>query len=245
MKWWETYFDENYLKLYSHTEKNAPFEVEGIIKLLGIKPAAEILDLGCGFGRHSIVLASKGFNVTGLDLSESVLQQARRKADMLKINLELVKQDMRDIPHFNKFDAVINLFTAFGIFDTEAEDLLVLQGVAKALKPGGQFLIDTINRDYVVHTKHYQSWDIDNGSIILEERLFDFFRSRLEITHQLVDNNCLNRKLESSFRLYTLTEMLDMFSQTGLTLTNVYGNFDGSQYTGESPRMILVARREP
>lgn len=244
MKWWETYFDENYLQLYSHTEKSAPCEVEGIIKILGIEPGAEIMDLCCGFGRHSIVLASKGFNVTGLDLSESVLQQARRKADMLKIKLELIKQDMRDIQHFNKFDAVINLYTAFGFFDSESEDLLVLQGVSRALKPGGQFLIDTINRDYVVHTKHYQSWNIDNGSVILEERVFDFFTSRLEIIHQLIDRDGSKRKLESSFRLYTLTEMLDMFNKTGLTLTKVYGNFDGSQYTGESPRMILVARRK-
>lgn len=244
MNWWDTYFDSNYLKLFSYTEKSARFEVESLVRLLNLKPPKKILDLCCGFGRHAIVLASKGFDVTGLDLSETILQQARLKAEKLGIKLDLEKKDMRDIQHLNEFDVIINLFTAFGFFDSESEDLLVLQGIHRALKPDGQFVIDTINRDFAIQARKLQSWNIDNGSVILEERFFDFFKSRLEIVHHIVDNNGRKEKLESSFRLYTLKEMLDLFSQSGLTLTEVYGDFDGSQYSAQSPRMILVARRE-
>jgi 2-polyprenyl-3-methyl-5-hydroxy-6-metoxy-1,4-benzoquinol methylase len=244
MDWWEKYFDDNYLKLYSYTENSAPTEVESVLRMLNLKPPAKILDLCCGFGRHSLVLARNGFEVTGLDLSERFLAQARRKADESGIKITLEQRDMREIQHENEFDAVINLFTAFGFFHTEAEDLKVLKGVAKALKPDGQFIIDSINRDYVIHSGQWQRWNIENGTAILEERFFDFFKSRLEIIHHLVNHKTQDRKLESSFRLYTLREMLAMFAKIGLVLTDVYGDFDGSQYSAKSPRMILVARRQ-
>jgi hypothetical protein len=80
--------------------------------------------------------------------------------------------------------------------------------------------------------------------VVLEERFFDFFKSRLEITLELVQKTEKNRRLEYSFRLYTLTEMLNLFSKAGLELTDVYGDFDGSQYSAASPRMILVARKK-
>jgi len=243
-EWWKKYFDEHYLKLYSYTEKSAASEVDAILRMLNITRPSRILDLCCGFGRHSIILAKKGHQVTGLDLSEKFLQKARDKADMLNLRLELEQRDMRDIQHMNEFDAVINLFTAFGFFDSEADDLMVLQGISRALKPDGQFLIDTINRDNVIYSRQTQTWTIENGLVVLEERFFDFFKSRLEIAHHLVENSGVKRKLESSFRLYTLREMLDMFSRAGLTLTDVYGDFDGSHYNANSPRMILVARRE-
>jgi len=244
MEWWEKYFDDNYLKLYSYTESNAVSEVEGVLRMLNINPPAKILDLCCGFGRHSLVLAQSGFEVTGLDLSEQFLEHARTKAADAALNLTLERCDMREIQHKEEFDAVINLFTAFGLFNTETEDLRVLQGVAKALKPDGQFVIDTVNRDYAVHAGQFQTWKMQNGIAILEERFFDFFKSRLEIVHHLIEEGNSRRKLESSFRLYTLREMLDMFAAAGLTLTDVYGNFDGSQYSAQSPRMILVARRQ-
>ena len=108
----------------------------------------------------AIILARQGYNVTGLDLSEKFLQNARQKAESLRVNLDLEKRDMRDIQHLNEFDAVINVFTAFGFFDSGSDDLLVLQGVARALKPGGQFLIDTINREYAIQSQQSQSWNI-------------------------------------------------------------------------------------
>lgn len=243
MNWWTRFFDDNYLNIYSYTEQSAAAEVEGVIKMLDIAPPSRILDLCCGFGRHSLILAERGFEVTGLDISRSFLDYAKRKADERGVMIALEQRDMREIQHEQEFDAVINLFTAFGFFDTEDEDLKVLQGVVQSLKPNGQFVIDTLNRDYVIHSGQYQTWKQRNGTTILEERFFDFFKSRLEIVHHLINTKNGDRKLESSFRLYTLTEMLDMFDKAGLMLTDVYGNYDGSIYSGHSPRMIMVARR--
>ena len=244
MEWWNKYFTADYLKLYGHTEQKAPSEVAGILRMLQIRPPASILDLCCGFGRHAIVLAGEGFEVTGLDLSESFLRMAKQRADLLGVRLDLIQADMRHIKQQEAFDAIINLFTAFGFFSSEDEDLQVLQGVSRALKKDGQFLIDTVNRDNIIHSLQPKRWSIDNGTVVLEERIFDFFKSRLEINLELVQIEDKNRRLEYSFRLYTLTEMLNLFSKTGLELTDVYGDFDGSQYSAESPRMLLVARKK-
>jgi 2-polyprenyl-3-methyl-5-hydroxy-6-metoxy-1,4-benzoquinol methylase len=244
MDWWEKYFDDNYLKLYSYTENSAAFEVDGVLRMMNITAPAKILDLCCGFGRHSLVLAQQGFEVTGIDISQSFLDYAEKKAAEQGIILQLERRDMRAIGHNEEYDAIINLFTAFGLFDSEEEDLKVLQGVAKALKPDGQFVIDTLNRDFVIHSGQFQTWNFRNGTTILEERFFDFFKSRIEIIHHIINGASGTRKLESSFRLYTLREMLDLFDRSGLLLTDVYGDFDGSLYTGKSPRMILVARRQ-
>jgi len=243
MNWWSRYFDDNYLNIYSYTEQSAETEVEGIVRMLNITPPSRILDLCCGFGRHSLILAERGYDVTGLDISQSFLEYAREKAVQRGIKLKLEQRDMREIEHENEFDAVINIFTAFGFFDNEQEDLKVLKSVNRALKPDGQFVIDTLNRDYVIHSGQYQTWKQRNGTTVLEERFFDFFKSRLAIIHHLIDTDKGDRKVESSFRLYTLREMLDMFDKAGLMLTDVYGNFDGSMYSAQSPRMILVARR--
>jgi len=243
MEWWQKYFTEDYLKLYGHTEQRAPSEVAAVLRMLQIKPPAKILDLCCGFGRHAIVLAGEGFDVTGIDISERFLQMARKRADLVGVKLNLEKADMRHIQHLHEFDAVINLFTAFGFFENESEDLMVLEGVARSLKRDGQFIIDTVNRDHIIHSLQPKRWTIDNGTVVLEERFFDYFKSRLEISLELIDKDNGNRRLEYSFRLYTLTEMLNLFQKVGLKLTEVYGDFNGSLYSAQSPRLIMVARK--
>ena len=244
MEWWKKYFSEDYLKLYRHDEGVSSREVSAVIRMLQLDEGQRVLDLACGFGRHSVLLAQKGFNVTGYDLSESFLKKAKEIADSLLVGLDLQQGDMREIPYDQEFDAVINMFTAFGFFDREDEDLNVLRGVYKALKPGGQFLMDVINREYALSDINHRRWTNENSSYLLEERFFDYFNSRIELTNRLIHANGEVKEANYSIRLYTLTEMLDMFNEAKLVLTDVYGNFDGELYSARSPRMILVATKE-
>jgi SAM-dependent methyltransferase len=244
MEWWQKYFSEDYLKLYGHDESETSREIDAIVRMLQIDPGEKILDLACGFGRHSVKLAQRGFKVTGYDLSESFLKKAQELADSLEVKLDLKQGDMRDIAYKEEFDVVINMFTAFGFFDNEKEDLKVLKGVHKALKPGGQFLMDVLNRETAIQVGAPRRWIRENHSFLLEERFFDFFRSRLELTNQLILVNGERKEANYSIRLYTLTEMLGLFNSAGLVLTDVYGDFSGALYNAESPRMILVAQKE-
>ena len=244
MEWWEKYFSEDYLKLYRHDETETSREADAIVRMLQIDPGEKILDLACGFGRHSVKLAQQGFKVTGYDLSESFLKKAKELADALDITVDLKQGDMRDIPYKEEFDVVINMFTAFGFFENEKEDLKVLKGVHRALKPGGQFLMDVLNRETAIRVGPPRRWIRENHAFLLEERFFDFFRSRLELTNQLILINGERKEANYSIRLYTLTEMLGLFNSAGLVLTDVYGDFSGALYNAESPRMILVAQKE-
>jgi len=244
MEWWQKYFSEDYLKLYRHDESETSRETDAIVRMLQIDPGEKILDLACGFGRHSVKLAERGFKVTGYDLSESFLKHAQELANSIEVKIDLKQGDMRDIPFKDEFDVVINMFTAFGFFENEKEDLKVLKGVHKALKPGGQFLMDVINRETAIQVGAPRRWIRENHSYLLEERFFDFFRSRLELTNQLILVNGERKEANYSIRLYTLTEMLGLFNAAGLVLTDVYGDFSGALYNAESPRMILVAQKE-
>lgn len=244
MEWWRKYFNDDYLKLYKHDEGESSRETEAVIRMLQIKKGANVLDLACGFGRHAVILAQRGFHVTGYDLSESFLNKAQELAGTLKVKLELQKGDMRELNYDCQFDAVINMFTAFGFFEKEQEDLKVLKGVYKALKPGGQFLMDVINRENALQIAAPRRWVRENHSFLLEERFFDFFRSRMELTNKLILGDGQMKEANYSIRLYTLTEMLELFNAAGLVLTDVYGDFTGALYNADSPRMILVAQKE-
>jgi cyclopropane fatty-acyl-phospholipid synthase-like methyltransferase len=244
MEWWQKYFSEDYLKLYRHDESETSRETDAIVRMLQIDPGEKILDLACGFGRHSVKLAERGFKVTGYDLSESFLKHAQELANSIEVKIDLKQGDMRDIPYKDEFDVVINMFTAFGFFENEKEDLKVLKGVHKALKPGGQFLMDVINRETAIQVGAPRRWIRENHSYLLEERFFDFFRSRLELTNQLILVNGERKEANYSIRLYTLTEMLGLYNAAGLVLTDVYGDFSGALYNADSPRMILVAQKE-
>jgi SAM-dependent methyltransferase len=244
MEWWRKYFNDDYLKLYKHDESESVREADALVRMLQLEQGRKILDLACGFGRHSILLAQRGFHVTGYDLSESFLKKARELADTLKVQLDLKQGDMREIPYVDEFDAVINMFTAFGFFDSEQEDLQVLKGVHKALKPGGQFLIDVINRDNLLQISVPRRWMRENHAYMLEERVFDFFTSRLEMTNRLILPSGEVKEANYSFRLYTLTEMIGLLNSAGLVLTDVYGDFGGAIYNATSPRMIVVAQKE-
>jgi len=143
-EWFASWFDSlHYHRLYADRDDHeAAVLVDRLIARLDPKGDASILDLGCGAGRHAKYLASKGFDVTGLDLSAESIRIARRSEWP---NLRFVRGDMRQPFGTRAFDAVFNLFTSFGYFDDAADNLRVIQHVANALKTGGQFVLDYLN----------------------------------------------------------------------------------------------------
>ena len=143
-RWHESFFGEDWLRIaLSIPDERADQQTDFVVSALELAPGARVLDLACGHGRHSARLARLGFDVTGLDVSASSLELARETEPAA----EYVEGDMREIPvEDESFDAVINLFTAFGYFEDEDDDQRVLNEVARVLRPGGAFLIDTLIR---------------------------------------------------------------------------------------------------
>ncbi len=133
--WFESFFGADYFEIYRDffTPEATAADVDGIVSRLGLQAGARVLDLACGHGRHAIPLAERGFRVTGYDLSEAMLERARTDAIARGIEVRWMRGDMRALPFDTEFDAVINVFTAFGYFADPAEDLEVLRRVRRAL----------------------------------------------------------------------------------------------------------------
>ena len=244
MPWWDTYFGELYLRIFGTllTPGHTAQEVAWIVTALELPPEARILDLCCGQGRHAVPLAQTGFRVTGLDRSAYLLAQAQQSATEAGAEVEWTLGDMRSLPWREVFDGCINMFTAFGYFEDEADNQQVLNQVREALKPGGKFLLDLSNRDYYLMRLWPRAWRRHGDAVILEETDFDPRTCRFTMTFTWLEGG-REETLTHSVRYYTVPELETMLRVAGLTPTALYGNFDGSEFGSFSKRMIVVASK--
>ena len=243
-QWYREFFDDLYLRVYQPLEapEQVRREVDFIVKALDLPAGAKVLDLCCGQGRHSLELARRGFQVVGVDLSEALLYAARKRAESEDLSVTFLHCDMREIDFADEFDAVINMFTSFGYLESEAEDEKVLGKVAQALKSGGKFLLDVVNRDRLVRDFQAREWHAaDEGWLVLEERTFDHLSGRMETLWVCVARDGVRYERLSSVRLYTTSELRTMLERAGLKVTNLFGDYDGSPYSWDSQRLIVVA----
>jgi ubiquinone/menaquinone biosynthesis C-methylase UbiE len=244
MPWWEVYFDELYLRMFSTilTPERTAQEVAGVMTLLDLKPGARILDLCCGQGRHAVPLTRAGYRVTGLDRSDYLLGQAQQAADKAGVEVQWVRGDMRRLPWQEQFDVCVSLFTAFGYFEDEAENQEVLHQVSKTLKPGGMFFLDVSNRDYYLLRLWPNGWRRHGRAVILEETDFDPITCRFTVTFTWAEG-ARWESLVHSVRHYTAPELADMLGRAGLTPIEYYGDFDGQEFDLYSKRLIIIARK--
>lgn len=238
-RWYETFFGLDYLKLYVH--RDTPAEVDALERILHPRKDARILDVGCGAGRHALELAKRGYEVTGVDLSEPLLEEARKAARQAHLKANFVRGDIRQLRYTRTFDAAINMFTTFGYFDNMEDDRKVLGGIAKALKPRGKLLMEMFNREGLAAGLPRQGWQVrEDGSVILVEDGFDLLRSRFE-TRQFVIDAKGTREYKASVRAYSLAELKELLESQGLHPHRVLGGLDLSPYTARSPRMVVYA----
>jgi SAM-dependent methyltransferase len=250
--WYRRLFDGFYYDVWfrrgasdaARAEQTAA-EVAFLVQALALPPGAALLDLACGHGRHAIALAQRGYRVTSLDLSASHLTLARQAAAAQGVAVTWVEADMRDLPA-GPFDAVVNLFSAFGYLESEAADQQVLAAVGRALRPGGRFLLDIRSREHMVRHFRAHEWQpLADGSLFLQQAAFDLRTSRVQTQAILVEPDGRREHHEFSVRQYSLTELVGMLAAAGLTVTQTWGGFDGSSYTLDIRRLVLLAERLP
>jgi SAM-dependent methyltransferase len=218
--------------------------VEFISTELALPTDARILDLCCGPGRYAVELAQRGFDVVGLDINAQYIALARQLAEREGVQATFQTGDMREIPFESHFDAIINVGTSFGFFDREVENRRVIETVAKALKPGGIFLLEMANRDYYLKNFTAKDWRrLEDGRLLVIEREFDYVQSRIDAVFEKVGPEGFER-WSHSWRAYTLAEVVGMLEQVGLALSRVYGGWEGSPYGVDSPRMLITSERK-
>jgi len=239
--WYATAFDTLYPLVYAHRSvESARVEADFAMSQLRLPHCGKILDLCCGGGRHLLHLSSYCNELVGLDYSADLLRIAD---DHLPEHVLLVRGDMRALPFVDAFDAVVNFFTSFGYFQTDAENQRVLTGMAQALRPGGRFFMDYLNPLHVMATLVPRSEKTHGERRIEEERWIESSGPRVNKRTRVYRGESLESESMESVRLYSLDEMRAALSGAGLDIENVHGDYAGAPYTESSPRMIFVGQR--
>jgi len=241
-EWWETFFSGAWLDVQRvFKAARTTSEADFIARVLKVAPGDSILDVPCGEGRLSIELASRGYRVTGVDITKAVLEDARRVAAERRVEVGWHRRDMRDLPWQEAFDAAFCFWGSFGYFDDEGNKAF-LAAVARTLKPGGRILIDMPNvAEGLLPRFQERDWWPSGEVITLEERRYDHVTSRVEVDWTLVKAGQVETKT-SSMRVYTYRETCRLLTEVGFTGFDALGSLTGEAFK-LGQRLYLVATK--
>lgn len=242
--------DDSFRTFFGGTEgldKRTALEVDGVERLCVLPPGGAVVDCPCGYGRHSVELARRGYRVTGFDINNHFLELARAHAQHLRTSADFVFADMRALPPVDPVDAVINMFYSFGFFADAADDLAVIRGFHQVLKPGGRFLMHTMITVPAFEDGRIPEREerlLRSGNKLLAERRFNPTTRREDGVWQVIEPNGTERGMTPySMRIYTADEFSELCLEAGFTEIDQYGDWDGKAYEDSSPYLIVVAKK--
>jgi SAM-dependent methyltransferase len=219
-----------------------PSEVDLLERVLHLSPPARVIDIGCGFGRHAIELSGRGYEVTGIDLSPELLQEARVTSEESGTSITWIEMDMREMEFENEFDAAVCLYTSFGYFSDE-ENLDVLRRISRALCKKGRLVLDVENRDGLLLRYQSRDWHrTKGGDTVIEDRRFDPVSGR-QTTEMTLVSKGRTAKHTLDIRWYSIPELRAMLEESGLRIETLYGALNGSEYDTESWRLVIAAQK--
>jgi SAM-dependent methyltransferase len=239
-KWFQYWFNSPFYHiLYSQrNDEEAEYLIDNLSAFL--KPAAnsKILDIACGRGRHSIYLNKKGYDVTGIDLSEQSIKYAQQFEQK---NLHFFVHDMRKLAFINYFDIAMNLFTSFGYFETEKEHVSALKSFRKGIKPDGTLVIDYFNTQKILKNLTNQEIKTIEG---IEFHLHKFVSDGKIIKHINFEYKGKTYAFEERVQAFTLEDFQRMFEKSGLYIQHIFGSYRLDAYDEtKSDRLILVCNK--
>lgn len=243
--WFEELFDEDYLRTLPFlTPQATQFEANFVMESLGVDAGAQILDVGCGYGRHAMELAARGYHLVGLDSSLPLLLRGADEAQRRGLTINFVHGDMRDMTYESQFDGAYCLFSSFGYFDDETNKRTA-QNIAKALKPGARFVVEVLNRDYLVADLPSRVWWEGDGCVVLEEVEFNYFSSRIVSNRSVVFDDGRQVEHEISLRSFSLHELGKFLHAVGFRVLEISGSMStrGRFFGAHSRDIVVVAER--
>lgn len=240
MKWFEEWFDSEYYHLlYKNRDHQEAEEfINNLLEEIDLDSGAYILDLACGKGRHSRYLASLGYKVLGVDLSENSIKEAKQFESE---NLKFEVRDMRAPFTEDAFDLVLNLFTSFGYFDDKKDNYKVLNAIETMMNEDGYFVIDFMNVEKVIRTL------VEKEQKEIDGVLFDITR---EVKDGFIVKNIKVIDGEKVFNFQekvqalTIDNFKEMIAKTDLVVDNFYGNYNLDIFDADtSDRLIIVGTK--
>jgi ubiquinone/menaquinone biosynthesis C-methylase UbiE len=243
IKWHDNdeFWDAMSHKLFA---EKSPFEtkkeIDQIIHLTGITPGSSILDLCCGQGRHSLEFARRGFKITGVDRTEKYLEHAKRESSRENLSIEYIKDDMRRFRRENHFNAIIVMYTSFGFFANQKENIKVLTNCYYSLNKNGKMLIDLVGKEILKKKfKEHESFVID-GITYIEKRKVIGDWEKIENKWIMIKEN-EQKEFILTHWVYSAEEMKELLSEAGFSSMKKYGDLSGSKYDENAQRLIAIA----
>ena len=240
-EWFKTWFDTTYYHiLYQHRDfQEAEDFISNLLDYLSLPTSSNCLDLACGKGRHSIFLNQQGYSVTGVDLSSSSIAKAKPyETDTLSFDVH----DMRKVYKEDAYDAIFNLFTSFGYFDQQDDNLNVLQSMYKMVHKDGQIVIDFMIADYALdHLVPYEEKILDGICFKISKR-FDGTHIFKDIEFE---DEGEDYHFQERVQAIRKDEFLDLMEQAGFNVKDVFGDFSLQPFDKKnSDRLILIAHKK-
>lgn len=241
-EWYREWFSSPYYHLmyFNRNEEEAGRFLQLLIDHLHVKPRSKLFDVACGSGRYSKVLASMGFEVTGIDISFEAIAKAKKyETD----NLEFFQHDMRLPFRINYFDAAFNFFTSFGYFRTEREHTDAIRTIAGSLKLNGLLVFDYLNvhyaEDNMVKKEEQQAGNVTFHITRWHDEKHFFKQIQVQDGNKIIKHLFTEKVVKFSPGDFT-----DMLAYQGMQVQQIFGNYNlGSYNVKSSPRMIIVARK--
>jgi SAM-dependent methyltransferase len=245
MEWFD---DDTFWQTFSsyiYADERLRTAADDVSRMLALAGAArpDVLDLCCGTGRHAVAFARLGCRVTGVDRTRFALERARVHAAEAGVTVEFVERDMREFTRPAGFDLVVNLFTSFGYFETQDDELRVLRHVHEALRPGGTFIIDVLGKETLARIfEETRSAAAADGTLLVWRTAVedDWTRVRSE-WHVIRDGS--DRVFRVEHWIYSGRELRELLHQAGFRDVRLFGDLDGRDYGTAAARLVAVARK--
>lgn len=246
MPWYDSLFDHRYVGFYEELldVSVAARDIAFLDRAMALPPACRVLDLGCGFGRHAVELAARGYDVTGVDLSAPMLEMARAQASERKVSVKLEQRDMRSLSGLGPFGACICIYTVLGYFD-DAENASVIAAIADVLEPGARLALDLTNPLAMFTSWPGTVWKETSLGVRSEASRYDAMTGRVITERVLFPSEGGRAALPTSeVRLYAPYEVSHLLRSSGFDVEQVYGAMrDTPLQWNRSPRQVWIARR--
>lgn len=223
-------------------------QVDFMIMQLGLRGNERILDLACGFGRHALELARRGFSVVGVDITPAYVDFARQQAEMEKLDAHFLCADIRDLPFEQEFDVVLNMADgAVGYLETEEENLKIFRVISQALKPGGRHFMDIMNGNYAQSHFPCKLWDAGEKGLTLSNFEWDS-ESKTLIYGQMdfLYGSIMEKPLMEEgnpIRLYSLGEIATIFSGLGMKVNRSFADFKGRPSSDNDIQLLVCSQK--
>ena len=240
-----SFFDGHYKDIWRHIfpEKTTYAEVDFIVGEAKLNPGHHVLDIMCGYGRHTLELANRKINVTAVDNLPDYIDEIKKKTDNNSLPVESICTDVLEMQIDQEFDAVICMGNSLQFFNEE-DSIRILSNISGHLKPGGKLFVNTWSlAEIAVKNFKDKSWSKIGDLLFLTESKFLFHPARIETTSLIITDKGDREEKKGIDFIYSISEMESMLNKTAFRLKDIYSIPGKKQFTVGEPRAYIIAEK--